>query len=291
MAALALSGLVAALVRQSRDQQTIATDRVVFASVGGAALAAGLIARQWQAIRRQLASERRLTEGERARRLLAEEKTRIARELHDVIAHSMSIISIQATSAPVRHPGTSGELQREFEEIASSSRRALTEMRSLLGILRDPDAPASRTPAPRLAGITELVQQSRRSGLSVRLVGAELLIDDDRDEAVGVAGFRIVQEALSNVIRHAPGAEAEVRITRGADLQIVVANTAPSLTLSAQRVEEGGGGQGAGLLGMRERAAAAGGTVVWGPDASGGYEVRLALPLTPPPSELEEAST
>lgn len=164
-------------------------------------------------------------------------------------------------------------------------------MHSLLGILRDPDAPASRTPAPRLAGIAELVQQSRRSGLSVCLVGAELLIDDDRDEAVGVAGFRIVQEALSNVIRHAPGAEAEVRITRGADLQIVVANTAPSLTLSAQRVEEGGGGQGAGLLGMRERAAAAGGTVVWGPDASGGYEVRLALPLTPPPSELEEAST
>lgn len=151
VAALALSGLVAALVRQSRDQQTIATDLVVFASVGGAALAAGLIARQWQAIRRQLASERRLTEGERARRLLAEEKTRIARELHDVIAHSMSIISIQATSAPVRHPGTSGELQREFEEIASSSRRALTEMRSLLGILRDPDAPAPRTPAPRRA--------------------------------------------------------------------------------------------------------------------------------------------
>lgn len=168
----------------------------------------------------------------------------------------------------------------ERAEGASSSRRALTEMRSLLGILRDPDAPAPRTPAPRLAGITELVQQSRRSGLSVRLVGAELLIDDDRDEAVGVAGFRIVQEALSNVIRHAPGAEAEVRITRGADLQIVVANTAPSLPLSAQRVEEGGGGQGAGLLGMRERAAAAGGTVVWGPDASGGCEVRLALPLT-----------
>lgn len=285
---LVLSGVVAALAGQARDQQTVAIDLVVFTFIGGTTFAAGIVSRQWQAISRQLASERRLTEGERARRMLVEEKTRIARELHDVIAHSMSIITIQASSAPVRHPGTSDQLRQEFEEIAESSRRALAEMRSLLGVLRDPGAPLPRTPAPQLADIPELVRQSRQSGLAVRLIGAEVLAGDDLDEAVGVTGYRVVQEALSNVIRHAPGAQAEVRVERGAQIDIVITNTRAPASSSSPHGTGSVNAGGNGLLGMRDRAAAVDGTVVYGPLAAGGYAVRLTIPLDPAPSGTQE---
>ena len=285
---LVLSGVVAALSDQTRDQQTVAIDLVVFTFIGGIALAAGIVSRQWQAIRRQLASERELTEGERARRMLAEEKTRIARELHDVIAHSMSIITIQASSAPVRHPDTTDPLRQEFEEIAESSRRALAEMRALLGVLRDPDAPVPRTPAPQLSDIPELVRQSRQSGLDVALIGAEALTDDDLDEAVGVTCYRIVQEALSNVIRHAPGAHAEVRAERGTQIDIAITNTPALASSSSARGEDTATSNGSGLLGMRDRAAAMSGTVEYGPIATGGYAVHLTLPLRPSPPRAEE---
>lgn len=291
IASLLASGVIASLVDQTRDQQTVAINLVLFASIGGAALVAGIVSCQWQAIRGQLASERRHTEGERALRLLAEEKTRIARELHDVIAHSMSIITIQATSAPVRHPETSDALRHEFEEIADSSRRALTEMRSMLSILRDSDAPVPRTPAPRLSGISELVEQSRRSGMSVRLISDEALTDDLLDDAVGVTGYRIVQEALSNVIRHAPGAHAEVRVGRDdTKLEIIVTNTAGTASDVSAQAGTTRNETGSGLRGMRERAASVGGTVAYGPTAGGGYEVRVAVPLTAPPSNREEVS-
>ncbi|CAN5143692.1 hypothetical protein BH11ACT4_BH11ACT4_08650 [soil metagenome] len=269
-----LSGILALLIAPAHDQQEIAVDLVVFASIGGTALVAGIVARQWQAIRRQLARERRLTEDERARRLVAEEKTRIARELHDVIAHSMSIITVQATSAPVRHPQVDAETRQEFDDIATLSRRALSEMRSLLGVLRDADTPGARTPQPRLSGIAELVAQTQHSGLTVRLVGADDLRDDGVDEAVGLSAYRIVQEALSNVIRHAPGAEVELRVHRNDELDVAVRNGPGTRT-------HGEAGQGSGLLGMRERAASVGGTLAYGPTGDGGYEVRAVLPLQP----------
>lgn len=280
-----LSGVLARLVDPAHDQQAVAVDLVVFASIGGTALAAGVVAREWQVVRRQLARERRLTEEERARRMVAEEKTRIARELHDVIAHSMSIIAVQATSAPFRHPGVDPELRHEFDEIATLSRTALSELRSLLGVLRDPDAPIARTPQPRLSGITELVTQSRRSGLAVTLVGAEALSDDGVDEAVGLSAYRIVQEALSNVIRHARGARVEVRVHRNDQLDLVVSNRPGDGASAAGEGAAGGAaepGSGSGLLGMRERAASVGGTLAFGPAGDGGYEVHATLPLRPP---------
>lgn len=287
VAVLVISGGVAALSGQARDQQAAAIDLVVFTAIGGIALAAGIVSRQWQTIRRQLASERRLTEDERARRMLAEEKTRIARELHDVIAHSMSIITIQASSAPVRHPETSAELRQEFDEIAESSRRALAEMRSLLGVLRDPDAPLPRTPAPGLSDIAELVRQSRHSGLDVQLIGTDALSDDDLDEAIGLACYRVVQEALSNVIRHAPGAHAEVRVERGTEVDIVITNSAPpSPPVPGENDAKIGS---TGLLGMRDRAATVKGTVEYGPIDSGGYRVRLTVPVRSDPPRTEEA--
>ena len=279
--AVAFSALIAPLVDPARDQQAVAIDVVAFASIGGTTLTAGIVAQQWQVIGSQLARERRLTDDERARRLVAEEKTRIARELHDVIAHSMSVVTVQATSASIRHPQSDAAVRREFDEIAATSRRALAEMRSLLGVLRDPDAPVPRTPQPRLSGIAELVHQSRSSGLSVRLLGTDALTDDGIDDAVGLAAYRIVQEAVSNVMRHAPGAEAEVRVRRGTDLDLVVSNgPAPDPVVDpadARAVP----GMGSGLLGMRERAASVGGTLAFGPTGDGGYEVHVTLPLQP----------
>jgi signal transduction histidine kinase len=270
---VALSGLAVWLVDPGHDQERVAANLVVFSSVGGAALVAGIVAREWEQIRRQLTRERRLTEDERALRLVAEEKTRIARELHDVIAHGMSIITVQATSAPFRLPQADADVRAEFEEIAATSRRALAEMRSLLGVLRDPDAPVTRTPQPRLSGITDLVARSIQSGLPVQLVGAEHLTDDGVDEAVGLTAYRIVQEALSNVIRHADGAEVEVRVQRGDELDLRVSN------FIAEPSAAPGTGTGSGLLGMRERAASVGGTVIVGPTGDGRYEVHATLPL------------
>lgn len=277
-----LSGVLAPIVNPTRDLQAVAVDLVVFTSVAGVALAVGIVAREWRAIRDQLARERRTTEGERALRLVAEEKTRIARELHDVVAHSMSIITVQATSAPVRHPQADAQTRREFEEIAALSRRALTEMRSLLGVLREPDVPVARTPQPRLSEIPELVAQSERSGLSVRLLGADRLSDDGVDETVGLSAYRIVQEALSNVMRHTQGADVEVRVKRDSGLDLTVSNRRGSGPATATRNSGTGIGPGNGLLGMRERAASVGGTLAFGPTDDGGYEVHVTLPLEPP---------
>ena len=284
-----LSWVVALVIDPARDQRAVAVDLVVFASIGGTALAAGIVVREWQVVRRQLARERRLTEEERARRMVAEEKTRIARDLHDVIAHSMSIIAVQATSAPFRHPRVDAELRHEFDEIAALSRSALSEMRSLLGVLRDPDAPVARTPQPRLSGIAELVMQSQRSGLAVQLSGADALSDDGVDEAVGLSAYRIVQEALSNAIRHARGAQVEVRVRRNGELDLVVSDhRAADQPVGPERGPDhamdgaADGAPGSGLLGMRERAASVGGTLAFGPAGDGGYEVHAILPLHPP---------
>jgi signal transduction histidine kinase len=281
-----ISGVVGLVVEPARSQEAVAVNLVVFASIGGIALAAGVLARQWEGVRRQLARERQLTEEERAARLAVEERTRIARELHDVVAHSMSIISIQATSAPVRLPQVDAATGAEFAEIAALSRKALVEMRSLLGVLRIADAPAARAPQPRLTGIAELVAQSQRSGLEVRLLGAEALRDDGVDEAVGLSAYRIVQEALSNAMRHAKGAAVEVRVHRDGELDLRVTNRPSPYPVATVR-RDAEPTSGTGLVGMRERAVSVGGTLTHGTTTDGGYEIHAVLPLEPPDTGLE----
>lgn len=278
--AIVASGLVARVVRPGADPDAVAENLVIAASVGAAALITGIVLQGWETIRRQLARERRLTEEERALRLLAEEKTRIARELHDVIAHSMSLITVQATSAPFRHPGTSPALRGEFDDIAAASRRALTEMRSMLGVLRDADLPADRTPQPSLSGIPELVTQARHSGLRVVLTGADALTDEGVDDTIGLTAFRIVQEALSNAIRHAKGADVDVRVTRGENLDILISNGAPP-RIRASRSRPRVPDPGHGLTGMRERAASVGGTLAFG-SVGEGFQIHATLPLAAP---------
>lgn len=268
------AAVAARVIQPSHELNATAVNMVIFASIAGAALAAGIVLRQWGVIRSQLAVERRTSEEERTRRVLAEEKTRIARELHDVIAHSMSIINVQASSAPFRHPQADEALRQEFKEISESSRRALAEMRSLLGVLRDETRPADRAPQPVLSRIPELVEQSVTAGLPVRLEGGDCLTDEGVSELTGLAAYRIVQEALSNVIRHAPGAEVVVECSRDDErIELVVRNG------RSDRPGTLTGEPGHGLVGMTERAASVGGTVEYGPTDNGGYKVRAVLPL------------
>lgn len=271
----AASALAAVISPVAHEQQAVAVNLVVFVSIAGGVLGLGLAWREWQVIRSQLAREREVSDQERARRVVAEEKTRIARELHDVIAHSMSIVNVQASSAGARHPGLDAGLRGEFEDIAAASRRALAEMRSLLGVLRDERTPRELAPQPTLSRIPELVEQSEVSGTTVRLSWVGGRDDDGVADSSGLAAYRIVQEALSNVIRHAPGSSVDVRCDRGRDaITIEVENSKPT-----RRVAASAGGQG--LLGMRERAASVGGTITAAPTAAGGFLVRATIPLRP----------
>ncbi|CAM01023.1 signal transduction histidine kinase [Saccharopolyspora erythraea NRRL 2338] len=270
---VAVAAAAAALV--PRTPAGVTANIAVLASVSGGLLVLGLVVQQWQAIRAQLLREREVSAEEHARRVLVEEKTRIARELHDVIAHSMSIINVQASTARYRYPGMDGELVGEFESMAASSRQALTEMRGLLGVLRDEEAAGELAPQPGLSRIPELVEGARRAGMRIDAHGVEVLGDQAVSDIAGVAAFRIVQEALSNATRHAPGTRAELRFGHAdGQLTISVRNEAPARGSAAPA---SGGGHG--LVGMRERAALLGGSVRTGPTGDGGFEVHAVLPM------------
>ncbi|MFD1713175.1 sensor histidine kinase [Amnibacterium flavum] len=246
---------------------------VVFSSISGAALIIGIVLAQWGEIRAQLLRERSVSIEEYSRRRLVEDRARIARELHDVIAHGLSIINVQSTTAPYRNPGLDERVAQEFQEIAASSRQALGEMRALLGVLRD-DVPSGVKPQPRVSDVGELVASAERAGMAVTLDWLEPQEMDDVTEVVGLAAYRIVQEALSNAIRHAPGTAVTVVGSRDErSLSITVTNTAPSGALPPS------GEPGFGLVGMAERAASVAGTVSADADGHGGFVVRAILPL------------
>ena len=221
--------------------------------------------------RAALARQAELTEAEQARRAVLEERARIAREMHDVVAHHMSMIAVQAETAPYRITGLAGPALAEFGTIAAGARQALGDMRRLLGVLRAETDESPRAPQPGLSDVAALVATAQRAGVEVTLTGTPTA---DVPEAVGLAAYRIVQEALANAARHAPGGPAvvSVRGTSGA-LWVEVGNGPGAPTTVA-------GGPGLGLVGMRERAALLGGTVEAGPRPDGGYRVAAHLPLT-----------
>ncbi|MFI0464105.1 sensor histidine kinase [Saccharopolyspora sp. 5N102] len=264
----------AVLVPQSVPANAVAGNLFLFGAITGGVFGGALVVRQWRQISSQLVQERRLSADEHAKRVIAEEKTRIARELHDVIAHSMSLINVQATTAQYRHPNLDPRLIAEFDEMAAASRQALGEMRSVLGVLRNGQTGGELVPQPGLARIPELIDSAGRAGVDVSAHGTELLEDGTGSEIAGIAAFRIVQEALSNVTRHAPGARTEVRFARsGGELTITVRNSAPDRAVTPVQ----GGGHG--LVGMQERAAIVDGNVHFRHLDDGGYEVRAVLPL------------
>ncbi|MGW4909911.1 sensor histidine kinase [Streptomyces sp. NPDC004270] len=213
------------------------------------------------------------TAHERSRRTLLEERTTIARELHDVVAHHMSVVAIQAEAAPYRVENPPPELEKAFVTIRENAVAALTELRRVLGVVRAEDYEAPDAPQPTLADLDALLANVREAGLTVDkgVTGAVR----ELPQGVELSAYRIVQEALSNTLRHAPGAPARVEIgyvIGGLGLRIV--NGPPPRTALLKPSP----GAGHGITGMRERVSMLNGEMTAAPTAEGGYEVTVFLP-------------
>jgi signal transduction histidine kinase len=222
--------------------------------------------------REHLAEEARVREEERLRRT-SEERLRIARELHDALGHHLSLINVQSGVALHLNEELPEQTRQSLVAIKDASKEALTELRSVLEILREGGKPAPRTPALTLDRLDDLAAQAATAGLEVKTeTGGEA-----RPLPFGVeaAAFRIIQEALTNVTRHARGATATVHVEFGADdLVVEIDDDGRGSTYASNA---GGGGKG--ILGMRERAAALGGKLEAGPRPEGGFRVKATLPM------------
>jgi signal transduction histidine kinase len=216
-------------------------------------------------------AQHRLAEAEEHGTVLTE-RARIARELHDVVAHHVSMIAVRAETAPYRLGDLSAPARTELAEISQASRQALSEMRRLLGVLRSGEPAPLTAPQPGVADLPELVAAARAAGSN------QVTLDIDSSlpalpAAVGVSAYRIVQEALTNAARHAPGTPVRVMVGMGAaGLSLSVRNGPGGPSRSDT-------GPGHGVRGMRERAAMLGGELRAGPHAEGGFEVFARLPL------------
>jgi signal transduction histidine kinase len=246
----------------------IVANLVTTTALTALALLVGILVAQRRHARGELAAEQ-------DRRMLVEERNRIARELHDVVAHSMSVIQVQASSAPYRISDLDEQARGEFADIAASARSAMQEMRRLLGVLRSDGSAAEGMPQPGIARVAELVPAVERTGI---VVTVDLDPALPADGVASVAAYRIAQESLSNVVRHAPGARASLRaeVVDGAIL-LSVENGAPEPGTSDERPRQPGDGHG--IIGMRERASILGGSLYAGPAADGGYRVLAVLPI------------
>ncbi|WP_431034332.1 sensor histidine kinase [Streptomyces sp. P6-2-1] len=248
---------------------------IVLTVLSGVALVLAAALRERYEVNRRLVEQEAISEAERDRRTLLEERTRIARELHDVVAHHMSVITVQADTAAYRLDDVPPHVQEEFTSIAATARASLSEMRRLLGVLRNEEAKgAELAPQPGLAQIGGLVDATARAGMPVDYRPCEAEVP----EAVGLSAYRIVQEALANVVRHAPGAPTRVSLSAdGTSLTVLVVNEPPPEP-PAGPLETSGTGHG--LVGMRERVRLVDGTLEVGPLPEGGFRVAAQLPLT-----------
>jgi signal transduction histidine kinase len=226
--------------------------------------------------RAYVAAQREHAERE-ARRLIDEERLRIARELHDVVAHTMATINVQASAAAALLPQRPEQAAESLDAIRSASKDGLRELRAILNVLRHADEPADpTTPAPGLARLDAMAEGARQAGLpvAVTVTGRPRPLAAVTD----LAAFRIIQEALTNSIRHAGPATATVAVHYGDDLLIEIEDTGRGATLRSGQPDLSAG-SGHGLQGMRERAAAAGGTIEIGPRPAGGFRVAARFPL------------
>lgn len=230
-------------------------------------------------IRSERVVEAARTREEEARRRAGEERMRIARELHDVLAHNISLISVQAGVALHLMDDQPAQARTALAAINDASKDALRELRSVLGVLRQVDEEAPLAPAPGLADLDDLVSRAGTAGLAVRVErnGSARPLPAEVD----VAAFRIVQEALTNVTRHAGPASATVRVAYGDDELTVQVDDDGRGATPGDRVDASSGGQG--IAGMRERARSLGGEVEAGPRPGGGFRVRARLPVNGAP--------
>jgi signal transduction histidine kinase len=222
---------------------------------------------------RALATQTERAEDERARRAVLEERARIARELHDVVAHHMSLIAVRAETAPYRLVGLSELAQAEFGSLSEVAREALAEMRRLLGVLRH-DQPAALAPQPQLADLPALIDAARQAGVSVELSAPPA--PGPVPSGVGVCAYRIVQESLSNASQHAPGAAVSVSVGHDSGAVLLRVANGPGGSAGPSGNDHG---PGHGLTGMRERVALLGGSLSAEPSPDGGFVVSAVLPL------------
>jgi signal transduction histidine kinase len=216
---------------------------------------------------------RRAAIAEGSRRAVSEEQARIARELHDVIAHSVSVMVVQAAAADDVFAERPDQARAALRSIESTGREALAELRRLLAAVRPGEADTAVGPPPGLARLAELVEPLRAAGLEV-VVRQEGTSARPLPAGVDLSAYRIVQEALTNTVRHASAARAEITVrVRGETLELDVRDDGRGTGARATA------GAGRGVTGMRERAALLGGTLDAGPLPAGGYGVRARLPL------------
>ena len=288
-----LSAVVAVLVAVVRGHRTAAWLAAGFLYVGhfslrpmfrdegwswGQALGVGawalviLIVGEMARVRRERAIAAGQIRAETERRQVNEERLRIARELHDVVAHHMSLINVQAGVALHLVDRRPEQAQTALAAIKDASKEALVELRALVGVLRDETEAAPRAPASTLASLDGLIERSGHAGLTVRkLVGGDVR---PLPAAVELAAFRIIQEAITNIVRHSGARHADVRLGYGADMLTVEVADDGSGNAPVDALEEGSG-----IRGMRERAVALGGTLAMDASPSGGTRVAAALPL------------
>jgi signal transduction histidine kinase len=244
---------------------------IVFSLIWTVAFALGRKFEEADEAKRRAAEAERERE-ERARTAVTEERARIARELHDVVGHSVSVMTVQASAVRrLLRP----EQKREREAlliVERTGREALAEMRRMVGVLRRPEEGPALAPQPSLEHVERLVEQAREAGLSV-----ELRVEGDPQPlpaGVDLTAYRLVQEGLTNALKHARAERAQVVVCYGdGDLEVTVSDDG--------RGAGSGDGGGHGLVGMRERVAVFGGELEAGPRAEGGYRLRAKLPVFP----------
>lgn len=235
----------------------------------------GLLVRWLVVSRRQLAKQEEVSELERTRRTILEEKAKIARDLHDVVAHHMSLVVVQAQSAPYRLDDVSPKAAAEFESIGATAREALNEIRGMLGVLRSDGQIVDEAPQPGAGDVESLLVSAQRAG--VRLTWATAGVPTLVSGGTGLALYRIVQESLSNAARHAPDSEVRVRLDYGTEVVFLQVTNGPA-AIGRSAVEVGAGGHG--LQGMRDRARGASGWLDTRALPDGGFEVVARLPVS-----------
>ena len=268
------------------------TSDAVMAETAGQVLAGTVaaIAGRYVATRRRTerslatgAEEARAAAEARAQEAVDDERRRIARELHDVVAHHVSVMTLQSGALRTRlqRSGADQASMEIAEEVRRTGQEAMTELRRLLGVLRDVDPTSGRNPQPGLDALDDLAERMRATGMPV-----DLAVDgpvDDVTTGMALAVHRIVQEALTNTLRHAGPVPATVRVTiRDDDLEVVIRDRGPAHPPPPAYPAGGQEPTGRGLIGMRERAAVYGGQVRAGPRAGGGFAVEATFPRGAP---------
>jgi signal transduction histidine kinase len=253
---------------------------------------AWLAARREHALAEQ-AAELRTARAAAEERAVFAERVRIARELHDVVAHHVSVMGVQAGAARVVLDHDPAQTRGALTRIETGARSALEEMHRLLGVLRDPDAGAvpsdgdAEPPPPGLDAVPALVEQARSAGLRVEctVVGDPLPVP----ESIGLSAYRIMQEALTNTLRHAAATRVDVRVRYlpgSLEVEVVDDGRGTSASPSTQPSTR----TGLGLAGMRERVAVHDGELEVGPRPGGGYRVRARFPLAGASAPVAERS-